>query len=213
MNDIDLNEIKVYHIVHISKLVAILKEGFLVSDAEIQKRPSVGVTIGMTKIKERRLSLPLSSVGLHVGDCVPFYFCPRSPMLYMLSRANHQDIEYRGGQEPIVHLVFSMRNVINWAEQEGRKWAFTESNAGSRCFEDFADLADLDKLDWNAIRATLWSGRQDKKQAEFLVEKSLPWQLVEKIGVYSLEQYSEVCKILEAETSRPQISVERSWYY
>jgi CxxC-x17-CxxC domain-containing protein len=38
----------------------------------------------MNKIKERRLKLPLSShFNLFVGDCVPFYFCPRSVMLYV----------------------------------------------------------------------------------------------------------------------------------
>lgn len=58
----------------------------------------------MSSIKQRRLTLSLNSdPDLHVGDCVPFYFCPRSVMLFLIHRRN-QELAYQGGQEPIVHL-------------------------------------------------------------------------------------------------------------
>jgi hypothetical protein len=208
------NNIKIYHIVHISKLPTILAERFLVSDAEIHRRRPVGITIGMPKIKARRFSSPLTShKGLNVGDCVPFYFCPRSPMLYMFSRANHPEIEYRGGQEPIVHLVADLKRTVAWASANKLRWAFTDSNAGSNYFDDYSNLSDLDKVDWNAVNAWQWRGRQDKKQAEFLIENQFPWELVEKIGVYSYKQHSEVCIILSGEINQPQVSIENSWYY
>jgi hypothetical protein len=60
----------------------------------------------MSAIKRRRVEeLEVSChPGTKVGDYVPFYFCPRSVMLYVIHRANHPDLSYRGGQEPIVHL-------------------------------------------------------------------------------------------------------------
>ena len=93
------NTIKIYHIIHISKLTAILAENHLVSDSEIHKRTPVGETIGMKEIKRCRMEeLRLNShPDLYVGECVPFYFCPRSVMLYMFNMQNHPDIEYRGG--------------------------------------------------------------------------------------------------------------------
>ena len=135
-------QIKIYHIIHISKLPAILTEGYLLSDSAIRKRVAVGVTIGMREIKRRRLEeLELTShPGLRIGECVPFYFCPRSIMLYMFHMQNHPDIEYRGGQEPILHLVSDLYRVVEWAEQNGARWAFTHSNAGSYFFEDYATL-------------------------------------------------------------------------
>ena len=55
--------------------------------------------IGMSAIKERRLGLPVvCHPGDHVGGDVPFYFCPRSIMLFLINRANHPDLVYRGGQ-------------------------------------------------------------------------------------------------------------------
>ena len=95
---------KIYHIVHIDNLASIVADGCLWSDAVMIQRQG-GTVIGMGGIKQRRLGLPVSCHdGLNVGDCVPFYFCPRSIMLYVIHCANHPELAYRGGQQPIVHL-------------------------------------------------------------------------------------------------------------
>lgn len=207
--------IKIYHIIHISKLPEILAEEYLISDSEVQKKTNVGVTIGMKEIKQRRLEeLSLSShPGLYVGECVPFYFCPRSVMLYMFHMRNHPDIEYLGGQEPIVHLFADFHRTVEWAELRGLRWAFTNSNAGSYYFDDFADIRDLNKLDWDAINTTQWSGRQDKKQAEFLIEKMFPWELVEGIGVYSYEWVDRINTMLREISHKPPVRPQPGWYY
>ena len=139
---------KIYHIVHVDRLASIVNEGCLWSDAEVQNRQPSGTTIGMEDIKLRRLTeLTLGShSGLFVGECVPFYFCPRSVMLYLLQMRNHPALSYRGGQESIVHLEADLHSVVDWATEKGYRWAFTSSNAGARYFEDWADLKDLSRL-------------------------------------------------------------------
>lgn len=96
---------KIYHIVHVDRLASIIADGFLWSDAEMVLRQGTGTTIGMSNIKDRRLNeLSLSCrPGLRVGECTPFYFCSRSVMLYLIYRRN-EELTYKGGQEPIVHL-------------------------------------------------------------------------------------------------------------
>jgi hypothetical protein len=207
--------VKIYHIIHISKLPAILTENHMISDAEVRRRAPVGETIGMAEIKRRRLEdLTLSShPGLRVGECVPFYFCPRSVMLYMFYMRNHPDIEYRGGQEPILHLIADLRRTVEWAEQNRLRWAFTNSNAGSRYFNDFASLSDLDEIDWDAVNAIDWRNCKEQKQAEFLIEKRFPWELTEGIGVYSFEWVDKVREILTDSGHKPSVRVENEWYY
>ena len=96
---------KIYHILHVDRLASVVAEASLLSDAEIGGEAADGTTIGMGTIKERRLRLPVDChPGTHVGEYVPFYFCPRSIMLYVIYKANHPELAYRGGQEPIVHL-------------------------------------------------------------------------------------------------------------
>ena len=138
---------KLYHIVHVDRLQSIVAEGRLWCDAEVVRRNPAGTTIGMTGIKQRRLTeLTLSShPALHVGDCVPFYFCPRSVMLYLIYQGNHPELTYRGGQGPIIHLETDLQATVTWASGAGQRWAFTLSNAGSYFFEDRSDLGILGK--------------------------------------------------------------------
>ena len=60
-------------------------DGCLWCDAEILRRPALGTTIGMNKIKQRRFNeLTLTShPDLHVGDCVPFYLFVRVRSCFM----------------------------------------------------------------------------------------------------------------------------------
>ena len=175
----------------------------------------------MNSIKERRLTLlHLSShPGLLVGGCVPFYFCPRSIMLYLIHMANDPELAYRGGQGPIVHLEADLNHAVAWADRNQRRWAFTLSNAGSFYFEDRCDLAQLDEIDWSAVRANRWSGNgvsrsvKEGKQAEFLVEHSFPWELVTRIGVRSQQVYGQVRGALQAAAHRPSVQIAADWYY
>ena len=203
------------HIVHVDRLPSIIEDGELWCDAEVVRRGLAGTTIGMHGIKRRRLEeLTLRThPDLHVGDCVPFYFCPRSVMLFVIHRADHSDLTYRGGQAPIVHLVADLRGVVSWAERKGRRWAFTTSNAGSRFFDDYGDLAELGEIDWDAVNATQWTNCKEEKQAEFLLERSLPWKLVSRIGVMSRSILQEVHGALASADHRPPVEIKRNWYY
>jgi hypothetical protein len=173
----------------------------------------------MSKIKARRLRLPVSSrPGLFVGSCVPFYFCPRSVMLYLLHKANDPELNYRGGQEPVLHLELDLNKVAAWADANGKRWAFTLSNAGAYYFEDFADLEQLDKINWAAVNATKWAGQgvstqvKEGKQAEFLVEGHVPWELIERIGVISNARAQTVATALAGATHRPIVEIRANWY-
>lgn len=209
-------EPKIYHIVNVDRLHSIIADDCLWCDAEVIRRASSGTNIGMDEIKERRLKSKLAShPDLHVGDCVPFYFCPRSVMLYVIYQANHPKLAYRGGQGPIIHLESNLRQTIAWAEANKKRWAFTLSNAGSSYFEDRCHLAKLDEIDWNAVQATDWrqSHVREHKQAEFLLEHQFPWKLVSRIAVYSQRTYDEVTIAVSSAAHRPSINIMREWYY
>lgn len=205
---------KIYHIVHVDRLQSILSEECLWCDAVVIARKITGTTIGMNSIKQRRLNKLLEShPDLHVGDCVPFYFCRRSVMLYVIHKANHQELAYRGGQSHIVHLEADLHETIRWVEDAQRRWVFTLSNAGSHYFEDRSDLARLDEIDWNAIRATSWQNCKEEKQAEFLIERSFPWELVNRIGVQNQQVYRQVKIELETTKHQPVVEIKPGWYY
>lgn len=206
---------KIYHIVHIDRLPSIIADGCLWCDAEIFRRSPPGTTIGMTAIKRRRLyELTLTShPHLHVGDCVPFYFCPRSVMLYLIHQGNHPELDYRGGQGPIVHLEANLQEAVAWAKKHSRGWAFTLSNAGAYYFEDRCDLDQLHEIDWNAVETKDWRKCKEGKQAEFLVESQFPWELVSRIGVLSRQTYDQTVRTLQGTTHKPRVDMMSDWYY
>ena len=205
---------KLYHIVHVDRLESIIEDGFLWCDAELQRQVRPGTTIGMSSIKQRRLTTPVKcQPGLKVGDCVPFYFCPRSVMLYLLHKANHSELDYRGGQGSIMHLEADLYEVVAWADRHNRRWAFTLSNAAALYTEDRCDLGQLDEIDWAAVSAQNWSSCKEGKQAEFLVERSFPWTLVRRVGVFSARARKRFTEVTRIAGHRPDVAVRPDWYY
>jgi len=204
---------RIYHIVHADNLPSIYADGFLYADSYIKSIGKSIQNVGMSKIKQRRLNLNLSSYPeTCVGDCVPFYFCPRSIMLYLLYRGNHSELDYTDGQNAMVHLVADLEETVQWADDNHLKWVFTDSNASSRYFEDYNDLKELDKIDWDAVKTTDWRDLaiKEKKQAEFLIEECFPWHLVKGIGVHPSMDIEMIKDLVQGSV---QVKSFSSWYY
>ncbi len=103
----------------------------------------------MSEVVVRRKQLPVPChPATCVGDYVPFHFCPRSVMLYVISRGNHPSLTYSAGQAPIVHLEVDLHAVVDWADRQCVPWAFTLSNAAETHAEYRCRIADLGDVNW-----------------------------------------------------------------
>jgi ssDNA thymidine ADP-ribosyltransferase, DarT len=209
---------KVYHITHIGNLAAIIAAGCLWSDA---KRIAMGLDctiVGMSSIKKRRLEILDVSCHPHtkVGDYVPFYFCPRSIMLYILHVRNHPELAYRDGQQPIVHLQADLNTAVAWANGSGIPWVFSDRNAGASVAQFFNTTNDLHRINWTAVAATDFRDPviKEGKQAEFLTHGSFPWALIEKVGVIDGDMKAQVDRIVASDARHnPVVAIERTWYF
>ncbi len=207
---------KIYHIVHIDRLPSILADGCLWSDGVIATRNAGGTIIGMNAIKQRRLGLPVSChAGDSVGNFVPFYFCPRSVMLFVIHKANHPELAYRGGQGQIIHLEADLNQVVEWADANACKWAFSLSNAGSFYAQFRSRLNQLSEVNWPAVAATDFrpADISEGKQAEFLMHHSFPWALIERVGVCTQGIGQQVVNAIQGVVHRPPVEIKREWYY
>lgn len=208
--------IRIFHITHVDNLASIVDDGYIWSDAEMAARVAPHAGIGMSSIKGRRLALPVKChPPTTVGEYVPFYFCPRSVMLYVLHMGNHPELDYRDGQAPIVHLTATLDAAWCWAAREGLPRAFTPSNAGAAYTPFYDCLADLGLLDWQAIAASDFRDRAVKegKQAEFLVQTRFAWDLVDGIGVLDESIRGHVVGVLTNAHHRPPVAVRPRWYF
>lgn len=205
----------IFHITHVKNLPKIIEAGGLLCDRLMTGTLESEVMIGFRNIKRRRLEECRVSChpGTMVGDYVPFYFCPRSVMLYVISRRN-ADLEYRGGQREIIHLVSDVSRAATVAE--GRPVAFSDGNAGAFYTSYSSDLDRLEQfVDWTAVAATDWRDPavKERKQAEFLVHESFPWTGIHRVGVYDVAMLERVRRIMGRSTHKPEVSVRGGWYY
>lgn len=199
--------IQIYHITDVANLRCILDDGGLRSDVAVAELNSV--SIGYDHIKKRRATeIRVDCCGNRfVGEFVPFYFCPRSPMLYTINRGNTG--RSAGCQKSIVHLVSS----VGWALEVASDWAISDGNAGAYHTLFFKDLEKLAGLDWEAIHATKWQGRTHQKMAEFLVADFFPWPAIGKLACHNQETARQASEILDGTGHHPVVSVEPTWYY
>jgi ssDNA thymidine ADP-ribosyltransferase, DarT len=136
-------------------------------------------------------------------------------MLYVIYRANHPELAYRGGQGPIVHLEADLNEVVAWADASGRKWAFSLSNAGAYYTQFRARVDQLDEVNWPAVAASDFRAAEVKegKQAEFLVHHEFPWRLVRRIGVSARCVAQQVADATSGLDHRPVVEIRRDWYF
>lgn len=207
--------IAIYHITHVANLASILEAGGLLCESEASRRGLTAVDIGYSHIKERRARRRVAvASGGTLNDYVPFYFGPRSPMLYTIWRGNVP--QYEGAQGDIVHLVADAEAVA----AAGIAYAYTDGHAVMEISDFFDDLEHIaTRVDFNLMLARYWNDtdeqpdRARRRQAEFLVYGTYPWALVERIGVESAAVRDRVQAALEGATHQPPVDVRPEWYY
>lgn len=198
-----------YHITSVDNLSAILVSGGLLSDAALATANGSHSVIGYAHIKQRRLTQYTVDCcgGRFVGEFVPFYFCPRSPMLYTINRGNTG--KPAGCQTEILHLVTTLAK----ARSLGRDWAIADGNAGAGHTTFSSDIDSLKTLNWSAIRATQWQSLTHQKSAEFLVADFFDWSAIVSIGCHNAATKQKVERLLANQSHRPQVTVQPNWYY
>lgn len=199
----------IYHITHADNVANIAREGRLWCDAQRITRGLANTNIGYSHIKERRMRHPVTvAAGGTLGNYVPFNFCPRSVMLYVVAQGHEN---YREGQHPIVHLVSSIEAI----RATGRPWFFTDRHADLGYSNQFETLDKLGEVDWSVMPQQYWSDPEikEKRQAEFLVHDWCPWEAIEVIGVIDQAMAGRVEAGISVAGHKPRVEVHRDWYY
>ncbi|WP_289033325.1 DUF4433 domain-containing protein [uncultured Arsenicicoccus sp.] len=204
-----------YHFTHVSHLARIVRYG-LVCDTQVQAGGRLRVEVGNQEIKDlrRRCQVPCGPGGV-VADYVPFYFAPRSPMLYAIKCGNVPT--YQGGQSGLVYLC----STIERLDELGCLWVATDRNAAlaiaraTSLPEDLDDLVDwplMDEKYWNNIDE--YPDRRERRMAELLVHGCLPWAGIQFIGTRDQRDLDAVEATLGSlDGYQPRRDVRPHWYF
>jgi hypothetical protein len=195
-------------------LPLILSDGALLCKSEMNRRGRVFRNIAHQTIQDRRATTAVPCCrGGCLHDYVPFYFAPRSPMLYSISRGNVAG--YAEGQEPVLHLVTHAQHVGAAA----LPFAFTNGHATVYPSGFWDDLNRLAEVDWSVMPLIYWNDtlsdpdRKRRRQAEFLLYHACPWTIITEIGVINARMKAWVETKLQFAEHSPAVTVRRDWYY
>ncbi|HEU5271499.1 MAG TPA: DUF4433 domain-containing protein [Jatrophihabitans sp.] len=202
------------HFTHVEHLTTIARDGLL-GDAAARSTGSLQVEVGNHGIKEqrRRRVVPIAPGGV-VADYAPFYFAPRSPMMYAIEKGNVAT--YTGGCDELVYLVSDVERLLDLQLPT----VFTDRNAvlGVTTFTD--DPASLETLvDWQLMRARDWYNtptepdRRERRMAECLVHDRVPWSAFRAVVVRKEECATRAGQLLAAAGVDTRIVVRPDWYF
>lgn len=205
----------IYRMVHIDCLDTILRRNALHAPSCVPEDglPYVSIHAYQTQIDRGGTGVPRGPRGV-IRDYVGFYLGPKSPMLYRLHTGyNVEPVR----QDKIVYLKTTAQ-AIDTAEL---RYVFTDRHSLAAVADFRSDIGDLEIVDFDSVYADIWRNtaqnpdRQEKKQAEFLVHRKVPWRLIQTIGVLNDSVKGRVQAILRNHTARhqPRVLSKRSWYY
>jgi hypothetical protein len=203
-----------YHFTHVRNLPSIVGRGALLSDTHVSSEGRLRVEVGDRNVKARRRSMvvPVGPGGAP-ADYVPFYFAPRSPMLYVIDRGRVP--EYQDGQSPLVYLVTDIETIVRMRLPH----VFSDGNCANAFTEYFDRLDRLDMVDWPLMGERIWKNtptdgdRMRRRAAEFLVHKEVPWSAFIGAATIDEDMARQVRAALVRAGSHLPVRVRRDWYY
>jgi hypothetical protein len=206
--------IQIFRLIHIDNLQVCLSRGGMHAPNHAPIDGLVYKTIHNIDIqRERQIrNIPCGAKGT-IHDYVPFYFGPLSPMLLQL-HTGYVD-GYNEGQEPLIYIVTTVQAVI----KSEIPYVFSDGHGIATFTEWYDSPTNLGKIDWDVVGERYWKDtiddpdKQRKKQAEFLIYKFCPWNLVREVGVYDGNTKISVDSILSKYGKNTPVQVRRQWYY
>lgn len=210
----EITEKRIYHITSIDNLESILEQQGIYSKHEMNKISKSYTNIAHSNIQERRTAklVPVYPYQtLH--HYVPFYFSPKSPMLYAIKQGKVTG--FQGRQDSVIYIVSSINKIVT----AQIPYVFTDGHGIINYTEFYNNLNDLNQIDWDVMESRYWFDTDDdpdrkrRRQAEFLVYKSLPLTLILGIGVKNDLVKDKVENLLEKYHINLKVKVLKHWYY
>lgn len=172
------------------------------------------VEIGSPDLIQKRHSHPVRhAMGGTLGDYVPFYFTPFSPMLLNI-KTGWNGIRQRSNDE-IVILVSSLHRL----EELGVPFVFSDMHAYMNAAQLYSDLARLDQIDWDILQRRDFKrdqndlGKVDRYMAEALVRGSLPVESLLGLVCYNTAVESPLKALIEEAGLSVKTIVRPAWYF
>lgn len=205
----ELSDIRLFRMTHVENIPHILSHG--ITHRNSPNANSNYKPIGDNSLISTRDEFIVPD-GRKLGDFIPFYFGPRTPMLYVMQMGFNGVSKV--DPNDIIYCVSNVRLVV----ETGNEILFTNGHAIDSLTDYFCrnDLMSIDELVKSEdVNSKFWKSTEDtdlkrRKEAEFLVLGDLPKDVISGYIVYS-EKTKNV--LLENGIHERQVFVSEKYYF
>lgn len=176
----------IFHFTPASNVPKIIAAGGIHPDNVMFTQPEKYTDCASADIKtaRRTKAVPVHPYG-YVGDYVPFYYAPRSPMMSAISKGQVPGYDDSHG---LVYIASSVAQV----DAADLPWVCTDGNARAGITHFYNTREELEeRTDWQIMREKYWRNtdedgdRRRRRAAEFLVYNFFPLSLVTGIATHN----------------------------
>jgi hypothetical protein len=203
----------IFRIVHINNVEFILNNGMFTKNHP-NGDPNY-VNIGDTTLISQRNNHPVSVNPPNgtLGEYVPFYFGPLSPMLYNIF-TGHRGIK-KLPQDEIIYICCKVDDII----ESNLTFCFTNGHAKNNFTSFYNNIDQLSEVDWNIVYSRQWNpieedmDRMRRKQAEFLIKDMVPVLCIKCIVVFNEDKRILVDGIIQRLGLKINVIIKKDFYY
>ncbi|EJL71281.1 type II toxin-antitoxin system toxin DNA ADP-ribosyl transferase DarT [Chryseobacterium populi] len=202
-----------YRITHISNLSLLLQNGIV-----NKHHPNASqnyVDIGNPEIIDVRSAMPvkISNYGM-IGDYVPFYFTPKSMMLFNIITGYRHPLVLKRNRSEILVIRCLINDLATLSQ-----WFFTDGQGNDMASNHYNNLTNLEKIDWQSIQNSDFSktdgdyDRPRRYQAEFLIFEQVPLIKIESLNVYNKHSADIVTNILNQYNINLAVNIQPQYFF
>jgi hypothetical protein len=202
----------VFRIVHLDYVASIMASGMHCRNSTITDLKFV--TIGNPDLidKRRDRDVPCAPFGT-LGDYIPFYFTPFTPMLLNI-KTGYNGILRRPNEEIVIFVSSLLALRANAVP-----FLFTDRRAYLIAAQFSADLSALDRIDWALLRRRDFKrdpddpGKFERYQAEALVYRHMPMKAALGVVCYTDTVRAAVQREVAACGHTLKVISRPEWYF
>ena len=202
-----------FRITHVANLPWLLRHGLHAAKGQVTDPNFIAIGNPDLIDKRTRRIVPLPPGGT-LSDYVPFYFTPKSPMLYNI-KTGFNGITKRSNED-IAILVSSCRHMA----ARGVTMLYTDRHAYTMTATWTADGDDLATLlDWDILRrhdfarSDSYPDKMERYQAEALAHRHVPPEALLAIGCASDSVRPAINQAVQMSGTPVQVFSRPGWYF
>jgi hypothetical protein len=202
----------IFRITHVNNMPWILRNGIHCKNSSVRDPNFVNIGNAELIVKRNARRMPFDYTRT-LSDYIPFYFTPKSPMMYNI-RTGYGGITQRRNSE-IAIMVTSLPKL----QEVGSEFVYSDRHAYLTAATFQSDLADVGCVDWELLQRSDFRRdpedpeKVERYQAEALIYRHLPVENLLGIAACNNQVRGRIADMVQDAHKEVPVAVRTAWYF